>query len=480
MEERNMESKTGIVWFRNDLRIHDHQPLMEALKKCDQIIPVFCFEPSWLIRTAYGTRKMGGFRTKFLLESLTDLKKSLQKKGADLVIKTGKAEEVIPALCLQYNASSVYAFKEVAYEEIKVSEALEMTLWKNKIPLNLFLGNTLYNKEDLPFPIKDIPDVFTNFRKRTERDSIVREEAETPKKIKFPEDIEKTKVPTLSDLNFNPNEYKNNESLFIGGESKALSRLNEYLWEKDLIKTYKETRNGLIGFDYSSKFSSWLTFGCISPRRIYWEVKKYEKECIENDSTYWLIFELLWRDYFRFMFKKHGAALFREEGIKKMKRTDIAKNENLLFELWKNGKTGVPFIDANMLELKKTGYMSNRGRQNVASFLINDLHITWTKGAAWFEENLIDYNPASNWGNWAYLAGVGNDPRESRCFNVLKQANDYDSKGEYVKLWLPELQRVSKSYIHQPWKMSLDEQEKVGVRIGEDYPKPLLELRIEN
>lgn len=475
-----METKNAIVWFRNDLRVHDHQPLMEAIKKYEHIIPVYCFELSWLKKTKYETRKMGGFRVKFLLESLTDLKKNLQKRGSDLIIKIGKAEEIIPALCLQYNATAVYAFKEVAFEEIKLSDSVELNLWKHKIPLNLYLGNTLYNKEDLPFPIKDIPDVFTNFRKRTERDSIVRAEIETPKKIKSPESIEKTIVPSLQDLGFNQNEFKTQSNLLIGGETKALNRLNEYLWEKDLIKSYKETRNGLVGFDYSSKFSAWLTFGCISPRRIYWEVKKYEKERIENDSTYWLIFELLWRDYFRFMFKKHGTALFKEEGIKKMKHTDISKNENELFEFWKNGKTGVPFIDANMLELKHTGYMSNRGRQNVASFLINDLHVTWTKGAAWFEENLIDYNPASNWGNWAYLAGVGNDPREARYFNVIKQANDYDGKGEYVKQWIPILQNTPKCFIHQPWKMSVEEQEKFGLKIGVDYPKPLLELRIEN
>ncbi len=474
-----MGAKIAVVWFRNDLRLHDHQPLMEALHKFDSVIPVYCIESDWLKDTKYGTKKMGGFRAKFLLESLTDLKKNLQKKGADIIIKIGKAEDEIPQLCLQYNATSVYAFKEVAYEEIRISESLEVKLWKHKIPLNLFLGNTLYNKEDLPFPIKDIPDVFTNFRKRTERDSVVREEIETPQKISIPENVEKTVVPTLEELGFDSLQYKNSSSTIIGGESNALKRLNEYLWEKGLIKTYKESRNGLMGFDYSSKLSAWLTHGCISPRRIFWEVKKYERECIANDSTYWLIFELLWRDYFRFMFKKHGASLFQEEGIKKMKHTDIAKNEEELFELWKNSNTGIPFIDANMLELKRTGYMSNRGRQNVASFLINDLHVTWTKGAAWFEENLIDYNPASNWGNWAYLAGVGNDPREARKFNILKQANDYDPQGEYVKQWLPILQKVPKCFIHQPWKMTVEDQEKYEVSIGKDYPKPLIDVRYE-
>jgi deoxyribodipyrimidine photo-lyase len=226
----------------------------------------------------------------------------------------------------------------------------------------------------------------------------------------------------------------------------------------------------LIGADYPSKFSAALSFGCISPRKVYWEIKKYEEERIENDSTYWLYFELLWRDYFRFMFKKYGNAMFREDGIRKVKRTNIAVNEDELFEKWKDGKTGVPFIDANMLELKHTGFMSNRGRQNVASFLINDLHVTWTKGAAYFEEMLIDYNPASNWGNWSYLAGVGNDPREERYFNVVKQAYDYDSKAEYVKLWIPILENLPNNLIHQPYIMNEELQKKYNFILGKDYP----------
>ncbi len=472
-----MAVKRSLVWFRNDLRVHDHQPLLEAIKKSDAIIPVFCIDPRWQEISKFGTRKMGVHRAQFLLECISDLKETLTKLGADLVVKIGRPEEVIPELCIKYQVQAVYAFKEVASEEVGIGEVLERNLWKHKITLDLFLGNTLYNKEDLPFPIKDIPDIFSNFRKRTERDAIIRELVNTPTQITIPEELEKTTVPDLCELGI---ETKNkSHKNIIGGETQALKRLEEYLWEKDLLKVYKSTRDQLLGMDFSSKLSAWLTFGCISPRKIYWEVKKYESERICNDSTYWLIFELLWRDYFRFMFKKHGNALFREDGIRKTKRTDIAPNEDELFEQWKLGKTGIPFIDANMIELLETGYMSNRGRQNVASFLINDLHVTWTKGAAWFEEHLIDYNPASNWGNWAYLAGVGNDPREGRKFNILKQAYDYDPKGDYVRYWIPVLKNVSNSCVHQPWMMKDEELEKTGLRIGENYPKAIVEIRYE-
>jgi deoxyribodipyrimidine photo-lyase len=247
------------------------------------------------------------------------------------------------------------------------------------------------------------------------------------------------KIPEIYELIlFSEPPTKDSRSVlnFKGGETEALVRLKTYFWEGDHLKTYKETRNGLLGADYSSKFSAWLALGCISPRYIYEEVKRYETERIANDSTYWLVFELLWRDYFRFVALKFGTRLFKVTGIK----NDFQKKwkrDKVLFQKWVNGQTGVPLIDANMIELQQTGFMSNRGRQNVASYLTKDLGIDWTWGAAYFESLLLDYDVCSNWGNWNYVAGVGNDPREDRYFNIAKQANTYDPKGDYVRQWLP-------------------------------------------
>jgi deoxyribodipyrimidine photo-lyase len=224
---------------------------------------------------------------------------------------------------------------------------------------------------------------------------------------------------------------------FKGGETEAILRLKHYFFESKSISKYKETRNGMIGADYSSKFSAWLALGSLSPREIYFELKKYEAQFGSNDSTYWLVFELLWRDYFRFMMKKHRAKFFQQNGIQS-KGITINKNNILALQSWIDGQTGVDFVDANMLELKLTGFMSNRGRQNVASYLCNDLKLDWRYGAAYFEQQLIDYDVCSNWGNWAYLAGVGNDPRGNRYFNIEKQAQDYDKDKDYRKLWLAD------------------------------------------
>jgi len=222
---------------------------------------------------------------------------------------------------------------------------------------------------------------------------------------------------------------------FKGGETQGLQRIQHYFFETKSISKYKETRNGMIGANYSSKFSAWLALGCLSPRTLYFELKKYELQYEANESTYWLVFELLWRDYFRFMMKKYNTKFFQQNGIQN-KEITVDKHKTKLLQNWIDGKTGIDFIDANMVELKLTGFMSNRGRQNVASYLCNDLKLDWRYGAAYFEQQLIDYDVCSNWGNWAYLAGVGNDPRGNRYFNIEKQAQDYDKNLAYRNLWL--------------------------------------------
>jgi deoxyribodipyrimidine photo-lyase len=425
---------TSIVWFKTDLRLHDNETLIKAIEQSDEIIPVFCFDENEFKKTEFGFQKTGNFRAQFLLESLKDLDNNLRKLGSGLVIVRGKPEYELFKLAQKYKATKVFAKKEVAYEEKQTEERVEKELWKSKCELKTFSTSTLYHAQDLPFSIKDIPDVFTNFRKRTEKESQIREIFPAPKAIKSPA-IPELILPRIEQLGLTQITVDQRSAFpFKGGETEAYKRLNYYFNETKLISTYKETRNELIGTDYSSKFSPWLANGCLSPREIYYELKKYEEQFGANESTYWLVFELLWRDYFRFMMKKHRHQFFLQTGIKPSELPTQLNNQELLNQ-WINGNTGVDFIDANMIELKLTGFMSNRGRQNVASYLCNDLKLDWRYGAAYFEQQLIDYDVCSNWGNWAYLAGVGNDPRGNRYFNIAKQAEDYDSKKQYRNLW---------------------------------------------
>ena len=466
------------VWFRNDLRLHDHQPILEALNRGEFVVPIFCFDTRNFADTSYGTAKTGFFRARFLLESVKALRSKLQSKGADLIILIGKPEEEIVNLAGSLGLHQIVAYKEVAVEEVRISDLVEEKLWKLKIPMDLFLGNTLFNKEDLPFPIKDVPDTFSIFKKRVERDSHVRACFIEPEVIPFPENLTMNEVPTLKDLGISDQETDCRGVLdFKGGESAGLERLHEYIWEKELIKNYKNTRNGMLGADYSSKLSAWLSLGCLSPRKVYEQIKAFENDRISNGSTQGLFYELLWRDYFRFVFKKYGSRLFNYEGLKANGPEYTELTESDFFNKWKTGQTGIPFIDANMRELNTTGFMSNRGRQVVASFLVYDCKVRWTFGAAWFEEKLIDYNTATTWGNWAFIAGVGNDPKEVHSLNVIKQAFDYDTKGEYVKYWMPELQNLPACLVHQPHLMTDDQQKLYGLQIGNNYPRPMVDFK---
>jgi deoxyribodipyrimidine photo-lyase len=429
--------KNALVWFKTDLRIEDNETLLRAIAQSEKILPVYCFDEAHFETTPCGFKKTGAFRAQFLLESLEDLDAQLRTLGSGLRIVMGKPEVEIPKLVQEYKAQKVFAKREVAFEEIQTEKRVRTELFKLRCELETFSTSTLYHAEDLPFSIKDIPDVFTNFRKKTEKDSEIRQPFSTPTKINSPE-ISPLELPTLEALGLIKNTIDSRAVLqFKGGESEALQRLNHYFFETQCLSTYKETRNGMVGADYSSKFSPWLALGCISPRFIYAEILKYEKQFGANDSTYWLVFELLWRDFFRFMFKKYQTKFFLYEGIKTEKVNSKSLNEKLLSQ-WINGTTPSDFINANMLELQQTGFMSNRGRQNVASYFCNEMNMDWRFGAAYFEEQLIDYDVCSNWGNWAYLAGVGNDPRGHRYFNIEKQAADYDKKKSFRKLWLTE------------------------------------------
>lgn len=427
--------KRALVWFKTDLRLTDNETLMRAIAENDQLIPVYCFDDSHFEKNEFGFLKTGKFRTQFLIESVADLESNLRKIGSGLLVVKGNPIVEISKIAQAYHVSRVYAKKEVAFEEKNLEAQLEKELWKTRCTLETFSTSTLYHAEDLPFSIKDIPDVFTQFRKKVEKESSIRPIFETPTHISSPT-ILPSKIPTVKELLGEKIVPDSRQVLdFKGGETTGIARVRHYFDETKAISAYKETRNGLLGADYSSKFSPWLALGCLSPREIAAQLKTYENEFGANDSTYWLIFELLWRDYFRFIMKKHRNKLFQQAGIKS-EEGELKSIQQTQLERWINGETGNDFIDANMIELQRTGFMSNRGRQNVASYFCNDLNLDWRYGAAYFEQQLIDYDVCSNWGNWAYLAGVGTDPRGQRVFNIEKQASDYDKNRAYRNTWL--------------------------------------------
>ncbi len=467
---------TVLLWFRTDLRLLDHQPLTRACQQGSPLIPLYCLDPRQFGQTSFVLRpRTSPLRGQFLLESLADLRQQLRSRGSDLVIRQGQPEHVIPTLAQEWGVEAVYAHEEVGTEEKEVAAAVERALRSLGIPLQVDWGHTLYHPEDLPFCLSQLPELFTRFRKQVEESTPIRDPLPIPAIPPLPSGLDPGPLPTLASLGLSsPARDPRARFTYTGGSTAAHARLQTYFWDRDRLRLYKETRNGMLDPDDSSRLSAWLALGCISPRTVYAEVKRYEQERVRNESTYWLVFELLWRDYFRFILAKHGAKLFRPSGIQGIPipwQQDWPR-----FQAWCRGETGYPLVDANMRELAATGFMSNRGRQNVASFLTKNLGIDWRMGAEWFESLLIDYDVASNYGNWNYTAGVGNDARGFRYFHIPKQSREYDPKGDYLRHWLPELAGIPGDKIHEPYRLTAAEQKQFGVRLGVDYPRPLVDL----
>lgn len=424
----------SLVWFRNDLRTQDNTVLYEAWKKSDKVIALYCLDPRHFDTTQFGFKKTEKFRAQFLLETLGDLKAQLLNLNIELLVYHKPPEAIIPEICDKHEIQTVYFQKEWTREEVEVEQNVASKL--NAVEIKSLYNQFLYHPEDINFDIAKTPQVFTVFRKKLEKYIPIRKEV-TIEKLPTSNRIENhIGIPTLSDLGFEDFETHPNSAFpFKGGETEGLKRLEDYFFKTKKLGVYKKTRNGLVGTDYSSKFSAWLANGSLSARSIYWQVKKFEKEYFKNESTYWLIFELIWRDYFKYIALKHGNQIFKLEGILK-KDYQWSTNQKQVTD-WIEGKTPSNFVNANMIEIKETGWMSNRGRQNVASYFAKELELDWRIGAAYFESLLIDYDVHSNYGNWMYVAGVGNDPRD-RKFNVQFQAERYDTSGKFRNLWLQQ------------------------------------------
>lgn len=424
------------MWFRNDLRVADNPALLSACKG-EQVIAVYCFDPRHYQIDSFGFKKTEKFRAKFLIETITALKASLRELNISLLVYHKKPEDVIPQIVKEHHIQNIFSQKEWTKEENTVFDAVIA-----KVPALVnfeeCFGQFLFHPDDIPFnSVQDIPQVFTQFRKKCEKYSNVRPLVPVPNAMPSSNLLEgDTPIPSLKELGLSDFEMDTRTAFpFKGGESSALERIQHYFWESKKLGYYKKTRNGLIGIDYSSKLSAWLANGSISATTIYWEIRRFEKEEVKNQDTYWLIFELIWRDFFKYISLKHRNAIFLQGGILD-KSYDWEYSESKM-KKWCTGDTQEPFVNANMKELGATGWMSNRGRQNVASFWSKEWQQDWRYGAAYFESILIDYDVHSNWGNWMYNSGVGNDPRD-RKFNIARQADMYDAQGKFQRLWLQD------------------------------------------
>lgn len=415
--------KLGLVWFGNDLRCADQKMLWRAAQDVDQLICVYCDEPHHKRPSRYATQGMSPQRRGFLNQGLDDVAQQLQDLGQVLYVSQLDAFNSLSLLLNEWPVSHIYRNHHGGWDERQALKRIA-TLFPD-VKITMDYGLSLFEPWQLPFHVNDLPHSFSKFRRLVESIDIA---SPLPRVLELPpapnvsfEMITAWKAKPIDD-----------SALFTGGELAAQQQLSDY-FSTDLPSSYKDVRNALDGWENSTKFSPWLAQGSLSARQIKTMLDAYESDKGANESTYWIYFELLWREYFHWYASCHGKQLFLVEGVSKQRNQGSFYAER--FRKWCQGNTPYPIVNACMKQLNQTGYMSNRGRQIAASCLIYELGIDWRYGAAYFEQQLVDYDVGSNWGNWQYIAGVGADPRGGRRFNLQKQTEQYDPKQQFINKW---------------------------------------------
>ncbi|MCC5883352.1 MAG: DASH family cryptochrome [Halomonas sp.] len=416
-----------LVWLRHDLRLGDN-PLFQIDSTHEQLLCVYVLDQAWLIpESGLGVPRIGPARLRFLWESLIALRGELLKRGSDLLVRIGAPLDIVTDLVERYRVSQVRLRREAGDDEVQDGLCLAKSVGEGVEVWQADSG-LLLSEETLPVPLGALPASFSAFRRRVEERLAISEALPAPVTLPpWPADAPRG-LPPLAQVCSKAVAWTadaRGEFHFAGGEAAGLSRLDHYMWESGAVARYRTTRNELRGADFSTRLSPWLAHGCLSARQVRDALRYWEASHGANESSKWVFYELLWRDYFHWAARQEGRALFGARLLPPLGEAFLA---------WREGRTGVPFIDAAMHELAATGWLSNRARQNAASFLIHDLGEDWRLGAAWFEHCLVDFDVASNWGNWRYVGGLGRDSRERR-FDVIKQAEYYDPDGTYVACW---------------------------------------------
>ena len=448
---------TAIVWFRRDLRLHDQPALRAALDSADTIVPVFCFDNGLL-----SGRHASGPRTQFLLECLGDLDAALRERGSRLFVRHGPPQRELPALAREVGADGVHLSADVGpfarQRQREVKAALGERVGFHAHP-GLFAVDRL---DAIRTQGGDPYTVFTPFH-RNWADQPRRDVLGAPRRVPAPPaDVAAGRVPTLRDLGLE----QECEDPAPGGEGAGRERLRRFL--AGAVRGYDDGRNELSG-DGVSRLSPYLHFGCVSPREV--------EHCLPggNGAAAYRR-QLCWRDFYAHVIG-HYPANARSEFQSRYRGAIRWSRAEKRFEAWCAGRTGYPAVDAGMRQLRREGWMHNRARLLVGSFLTKDLGIDWRWGERWFMRLLLDGDEASNNGNWQWIASVGVDPQPAfrRIFNPSRQQERFDPAGEYVRRYVPELAKVPDEYLAEPWTMPEEVQERAGCRIGRDYPAPIVD-----
>jgi len=436
-----MYKKTLFI-FRRDLRIEDNIGLIESLQNSKEVIPCFIYDENIIKKL-----KDSKFRWSFLNESLVDLDNQLKKKGTSLQILEGKPEKILDSMIKKHNLNAVFLNTDFTNYAQRRDEKIFQICKKNKISFHSTLDFLLHNPNEIKTNEGSPYTIYSFFYKKARQFPIK----------KIIKNIQKNySKEIISDNEIKKSEIRNDE--IIGGRKEALKILKNL----DKFRDYDKVRD-FPGLNQTTMLSAHNKFGTVSVREVHKEIK----EVLGSDHT--IMGEIYWREFFShilFHFPYAQKTTFR----KKFQKIPWSKSKES-FKKWSEGETGFPIVDAGMRQLNQTGFMHNRVRMVVASFLTKDLHMDWRLGEKYFEEKLIDHDPAVNSGNWQWAASTGCDSVPYfRIFNPWRQQERFDLNCDYIKKWVPELEKIEPKVIHKLW-------EKFPTNL--EYPKPMLTHKIE-
>jgi deoxyribodipyrimidine photo-lyase len=453
--------KAVLWWIRRDMRLTDNQALQTALQNGGDVLPVFILDPM-LLQSPYTGEK----RLTFMHAGLNALDKALKARGSYLILRHGNPLERLKEIVVEASVDKIYA--EEDYSPYATQRDAQIA---HHLPLELLPGRTIHHPaavlkaDGSPFTVftpysrrwKDIPALY--------RGDIFR----APEMISTPKDIPTETIP--------PNNRPDILAEFPAGEAEAARRLQAFTdGDGAPIANYTDERNRM-DHPGTSQLSPYLRFGMLSPRQAaaaaHRAIQNARDEDARTGAEVWLD-ELIWRDFFTAIL--HHFPHVMSQSFRSNLRSIRWRNREEEFVAWCEGRTGYPIVDAAMRQLLQSGWMHNRARMIVASFLVKDLLVDWRWGERWFMQQLLDGDPASNNGGWQWSAGTGTDAAPYfRIFNPILQSRKFDPSGRYIQHWVPELAKVPAEYIHGPWSMPSEVQDQANCVIHRDYPAPIVD-----